>query len=283
MAVDIAAIRRRIEQLQTKGQQPSKMWHPQPGSHRIRILPWPDPEQGMPFKERWFYYFVRPALLTATQFGKPDPINELLKKLWSTGKPEDRDMAKKLKAKLRAFAPIIVRDADDPGPFIWAFNPTILQKLLSYWEDGDVGDITDINDGFDINVVITKAPGQEYPNTAVEAARRPSKLSNDPALVKKWLSSIPSLDEIHVQKSYQEMEKALNDFLTAPSKDEQPNTSVNDEKTSQSRGKGTDPLDAIVNDVKKSQKKKELVPDETVTVVKSKTLDDVFDELKSPN
>lgn len=276
MAIDINAIRRRIEQLNGNApREPSKLWKPQPGTYKVRLLPWPDVTDGLPFKERWFYYFVKPAILTPHQFGKPDPINSLLKKLWSSGKPEDREMAKKMNAKVRAFAPVIVRDTDNATPLIWGFSKTVHTKLLSYFEDGDVGDITDPNEGYDINVVITKGAAQEYGTTTVEAARKQSKLSNDPAQAKKWLESIPSLDEIFTLKTPQEIETALNNWLNAPEDTKEPNTSDTDEKTTQTRGVNADVLNDIVDDVKQTKAKGKS------TDAPKRTLDDVFDELKS--
>ena len=56
-----------------------------------RILSFPD-NDGQPFKERWFYYNIgnNPGLLAPHQFGKPDPIQELINKLIS------EDQAKKI-------------------------------------------------------------------------------------------------------------------------------------------------------------------------------------------
>lgn len=289
MAVNLEAIRRRIEELNgnrsvSKNRSSVQLWKPEVGAHKVRIIPWPEDklEDGQPFIERWFYYFVKPSILSLHQFGKPDPINELIRKLYSSGTPSDKELAKKLRAKPRTYAAVIVRGRESEGPMVWAFGSMIQKKLLAYFVNSDVGDITDPDEGFDLDVVVTQIQGKEFPDTEVEAGRRPRKLSDNPEEVKKWLASTPDISELYTERSYKEVEKALNDWLSTGAAD------GSSDGTSRGSQAKPDVLDEIANDVKGEKsviekpkktaaKKPSLDDDETPKPKKS--LDDAFKEL----
>ena len=83
MAIDFDAIRRKLNQLSGANNKRRAFWRPPEGETvTVRIIAFPD-NDGNPFKERWFYYNIgtNPGLLSPYQFGKPDPINELIQKL----------------------------------------------------------------------------------------------------------------------------------------------------------------------------------------------------------
>jgi len=117
MAIDLEAIKRRVAELSgVKKTSSVQMWKPGLGEHKVRCLPWKNAAEGQPFMERWFYYIGDNAgILAPNQFGKPDPINDLIRKLYSSGKPDDRTLAKKLAPKMRCYAPVIVRGEEDKG------------------------------------------------------------------------------------------------------------------------------------------------------------------------
>lgn len=288
MAIDLEAIRKRVKELSTNKTSNAEFWKPGPGDYKVRCLPWPKATEGSPFIERWFNYIPR-TVLAPSQFGKPDPIEDLRRKLFSSGNPDDRTIAKKLMARMRAFAPIIVRGQENLGVQIWGFNKIVYQKLLGYFLDEEVGDILDVNNGFDINVKIIQTPGKQFADIDVEAARRPKKLSEDPEQIKKWLSSVPDIDEIYTLKSYQEISNMLTAWLNGD--ETKPEETASDD-TGVQRGPATNAdavLDELVNDVKSKPESKKptkaskaVVKDDEETPESessSKALDDAFDEL----
>ena len=93
MAIDFDAIRRKVAQLSGNARRGSAFWRPEEGEHTVRIVPFTD-NDGQPFKERWFYYNVgeNRGILAPKQFGKPDPIQELINKLRDEGSPESAEL-----------------------------------------------------------------------------------------------------------------------------------------------------------------------------------------------
>jgi hypothetical protein len=96
--------------------------------YRMRNRPWKDAKDGQPFIERWFYYIGNNrGILSPKQFGKADPVDTLITSLFRSGKPEDRVLAKKLLAKMRVYAPVIVRGEEDKGVLVWSFGKIVYQ------------------------------------------------------------------------------------------------------------------------------------------------------------
>jgi hypothetical protein len=219
MAVDLDAIRRRMAELSgAKKTSTVQLWKPPPGEYKIRCLPWKDAPEGQPFMERWFYYVgTNAGILAPKQFGKPDPIDDLIRKLYSTKSDADRAMAKQLQPKMRAYAPVIVRGQEDKGPLVWSFGKLVYQRLLSFFLDEDYGNIIDPNEGFDLKVTITQAPGKQFADTVIDCKGRPSRLHDDPATVKRWLDSIPNIDDMYQLKPAHEIEAVLTNWLNGDS------------------------------------------------------------------
>ncbi len=219
MAIDLDAIRNKLNQLSGQNSRRNTNWRPQEGEEsNVRILSFPD-NDGQPFKERWFYYNIgnNPGLLAPYQFGKPDPIQELITKLRDDGSKESYELAKKLYPKMRCYAPVVVRGEEEKGVRIWAFGKTVYQTLLNIMLDEDYGDITDPKTGRDVKVVCTKPPGRMWATTEVRPRGKQSSLCEDASKAKGWLDSIPSLDDMFTLKSYEELEKIVNDWLNGDS------------------------------------------------------------------
>ena len=263
MSVDLDAIRRRVQEL--TGQRKNsliQLWKPEVGEYRVRGLPNKFASDGLPIVERHFYYIGNNRGIVAPfQFGKPDPINDLIRKLYSSGKPEDRLLAKKLRPNMSAFLPVIVRGQEDKGVQVWKLNRFTYQRVLSFFTDEDGGDILNPNDGFDMKVTLInsakKVDGKSFLEATVDI-RRPSKLSEDPELVKKWIDAVPNIDDIYKQQTAAEIEVILNNWLSTGNKaDEQP---VGSDGSSRGSEKA-DVLDQLADDLKtKPVEKKEDKP-----------------------
>ena len=221
MAIDLDAIRKKLNQLSGQSSKKNSTWRPTEGEeHTVRLLSFPDNE-GQPFKERWFYYNIgnNPGLLCPYQFNKPDPIQELINKLRDEGSKESYELAKKLYPKMRCYAPVVVRGEEDRGVRIWSFGKMVYQSLLNIMLDEDYGDITDPLSGRDIKVVCTKPPGRQWATTEVRPRGKSSKLTENTTQSEQLIGSIPSLDDLFSLKSYDELEKIVNDWLNGESTD----------------------------------------------------------------
>ena len=215
MAIDLDAIRKKLSQLSGNNSKRNTMWRPQEGEeHTVRLLSFQD-NDGQPFKERYFYYNIgnNPGLLAPYQFGDPDPIQELITKLRDDGSKESYELAKKLYPKMRSYAPVVVRGEEDKGVRLWAFGKTVYQSLLNIMLDEDYGDITDPTEGRDIKVVCNKPPGRMWAMTEVRPRGKDSMLSSDKAQATQWIQGIPNLDDMFTCKTYDELEKIVNDWL----------------------------------------------------------------------
>ncbi|MEC7166119.1 MAG: hypothetical protein VXW41_09930 [SAR324 cluster bacterium] len=215
MAIDLDAIRKKLGQLSGNSSKRNTMWRPQEGEeHTVSLLSFQD-NDGQPFKERYFYYNIgnNPGLLAPYQFGKPDPIQELITKLRDDGSKESYELAKKLYPKMRTYAPVIVRGEEDKGVRLWAFGKTVYQSLLNIMLDEDYGDITDPSEGRDVKVSCNKPPVRMWAMTEVRPRGKGTPLSSDTNQAADWVRNIPDLDEMFTLKTYAELEKIVNDWL----------------------------------------------------------------------
>jgi len=279
MAIDLEAIKRRVAELSgVKRTSSVQMWKPKVGEHKIRCLPWKNSGDGQPFLERWFYYLgENKGILAPNQFGKPDPIHDLIRKLYSSGKPDDRVLAKKLAPKMRCYAPVIVRGQEDQGVLVWSFGKIVYQRMLSFFLDEEVGDILSPAEGFDLKVTLSQAPGKQFMDTMVDPARRPTKLHDDHSVSSKWLESIPNIDDMYPIKSPSEIEAVLNSWLSGDTASEDTNAGTSRGPTS------SDELDNLAAELKPTEKKvpapKKSEPVAAKPSTKKQSLDDAFAEL----
>jgi hypothetical protein len=270
----IDEIRAKMAQLQ--GQQDASkvtLWKANPGNYVIRCLPVPKDKQGegTPFIERWFYYINgMPSLMQPRQFDLPDPIYELQQKMWE-GDADDRVLAKKLFAKPRTFVPMFVKEgagADTEKVMLWSFGKQIHQRLLGFFIDAEIGDILDLENGYDIKVTISKqekkqVDGRQFNDITLDVARRPSPVLPDPDKVQALLELIPDIDDVYPLKGYDEIDAMLNKWLKGPTPAEKGSSSSNGTTKGGSRGgtpkEGKDDLSALADEVagKKSAKKAE--------------------------
>ena len=226
MSIDFEAIKRKLDRLSGNNRSRNVMWRPIEGEeHTVRLISFPD-NDGQPFKELQFYYNIpgQRGLLAPSQFGHRDPIQDLINKLRDEGTKESYDMAKKLYPKMRVYAAVVVRGEEDKGVQVWGFGKTVYQKLLGLMLDEDYGDITDPLTGRDIKVVCTKNPGQQWAMTEVLPRGKSTPLSSDSEQSATWMQNIPSIDNIFQEKSYDELSKIINDWLSGEEEEESTGT-----------------------------------------------------------
>ena len=238
MAIDFDAIRKKLNQLSGANSKRNVMWRPPEGeTTTVRILGFTD-NDGNPFKERWFYYNIgnNPGLLSPHQFGKPDPIQELIQKLKSEGTKESYEMAKKLYPKMRTYAAVIVRGEESEGVKLWAFGKTVYQALLNIMLDPDYGDITDVYEGHDVKVTCTKQAGRQWAMTDVMPRPKSTPLGTK-SEIKNWQDNIPELDDLYQLKSYEQLENIINAWLNGDDEADDTSTGYQNESAKQPQKK----------------------------------------------
>ena len=276
MAIDLEAIRRKLGEL--SGKNCKQGWKPEEGKeYTVRLLAFPN-NDGQPFIDRHYYYGIgtSPGILAPFQFGKPDPIKELRSKLYDEGSAASKELAKTVSPKMRTFAPVIVRGEEDKGVRIWSFGKMVYQDILGLMLDEDYGDITDPLEGRDIRVSVSKLPGKQFADTKISPRAKVEPISRDREQAKKWLDTIPEVDTIANLKSYDEIEKLVNDWINGGAINPDTGTSrggngSNSGNSNFSRG-APDKLAAFDDDdapaTPKTQKKSGVSPKETERAIK---------------
>ena len=233
--MDLNAIRKRLGQLQTTNNRTSSFWKPQPGKTQIRIVPY-EFNKDNPFIELFFHYNLNNrSYLSPISFGRPDPIEEFAQKLKASGNKEDYQLSKKLEAKMRTFAPVIVRGEESQGVKFWGFGKTVYQELLSIIADPDYGDITDAVNGRDVSVEFISAEesGASFPKTNIRVKPNQTPISDEPSVLELVKTSQKDITEIYQEQSYDDLTNVLNEWLN-PSEDSTEEEEVKQETTSTS-------------------------------------------------
>ena len=233
--MDLNAIRKRLGQLQTTNNRTSSLWKPQPGKTQIRIVPYAFNKDN-PFIELFFHYNLNNrSYLSPISFGRPDPIEEFAQKLKASGNKEDYQLSKKLEAKMRTFAPVIVRGEESQGVKFWGFGKTVYQELLSIIADPDYGDITDPVNGRDVSVEFISAEesGASFPKTNIRVKPNQTPISDEPSVLELVKTSQKDITEIYQEQSYDDLTNVLNEWLN-PSEDSTEEEEVKQETTSTS-------------------------------------------------
>lgn len=227
MAIDVSKLASRLKQFEDEAKQSEAskhVWKPKEGLQTVRIVPYKF-NQDSPFVELSFYYkLAGKNYLAPCGFGKPDPIMEFVETLRSSGVQSQRDLAKKLEAKSRTYAPVIVRGEEDQGVRFWGFGVTVYKQLLKLITDPEWGDITSLTEGNDIKIEFHKESkkkgkdGKSFPETTITPLPRKGPVV-DPTrhdLVQKVKDQIDILT-IWNLPTYEELKSAMDKFLNPES------------------------------------------------------------------
>ena len=220
--MDINSIRKRLTQLQTTSNRTSNLWKPQPGKQIIRVIPYKHNKDN-PFIELFFHFGLNSkTYLSPITFGRPDPIEEFAQKLKTSGNREDYQLSRKLEAKMRTFAPVVVRGEEGQGVRFWGFGKTVYQELLSVIADPDYGDITDPVNGRDISVEFKTAEeiGASFPKTTIRVKPNQTPITEDKAQLENILDNQKDITELYQELSYEELTNVLNEWLNPEASDE---------------------------------------------------------------
>lgn len=219
MALDLSAIKAKLNQLNKNDEKKQNLWKPEAGKTRIRIVPYVHRKEN-PFLEMYFHYDIaKRSMLSPVTFGDPDPIIEFSDKLKKTGDKDDWVIGRKIEPKMRTYVPIIVRGKESEGVKFWGFGKTIYTELLSIISDPDYGDITDLMNGRDIDVEFTPAEGAgTYPKTSIRVKPNTQPATDDKATAEKIMNQ-PKITDIFPVPSYEELEQALKEWMNPENSD----------------------------------------------------------------
>ena len=94
--MDLEAVRKKLQGLQTKTTKQNNLWKPEPGNQVIRIVP-NKSNADYPFHELYFHYGLGGKnYLSPTSNGNPDPLVEFAEKLKGTGSKDDWQLSRQI-------------------------------------------------------------------------------------------------------------------------------------------------------------------------------------------
>ena len=210
MSLDLDAIKAKLNQLTTTNDRKNNYFRPEPGKQRVRIVPYVHRKEN-PFLEMYFHYDIaKRSMLSPVTFGNADPVVEFAEKLKKTGDKDDWLMGRKIEPKMRTYVPVIVRGKESEGVKFWGFGKTIYSELLSIIADPDYGDI-------DVEFTPSEGPGQ-YPKTAIRVKPNTSAATEDKAIAKSIMDQ-PKITDLFPEPTYEELEKALQEWMNPENAD----------------------------------------------------------------
>jgi len=219
MALNLDAIKAKLNQLNKTDDKKSNIWKPESGKTRVRIVPYIHRKEN-PFLELYFHYDIgKKTMLSPITFGNADPIVEFAEKLKKTGDKEDWLMGRKIEPKMRTYVPVIVRGKESEGVKFWGFGKTIYTELLSIIADADYGDITDLMNGRDIDVEFTPAEGTgSYPKTAIRVKPNTQPATEDKEVAQKIMNQ-PQITDLFPEPTFDELQEALEEWMNPENAD----------------------------------------------------------------
>ena len=222
----------KINQPQAGSGADERLWKPEMdksgnGYAVIRFLPAPDGED-MPWAKVWSHAFKGPGGQwyienSLTTLGKDDPVSELNRQLWNSGRDSDKEVARAQKRKLSYYSNIyVVSDPAHPENegkvFLYKYGKKIFDKLAEAMQPAfaDETPIDPFNfwQGADFKLKIRKVEG--YWNYDKSEFAAPSTLGgyDDERLESIWKQaySLAEFEDTKNFKTYEQL-KARLDFV----------------------------------------------------------------------
>jgi len=236
MGVNRSKIQKKLNNLRNSGgNKTSKLWKPDEGKHRIRIVPyrW---QKDYPFLELYFHYELPgPNYLSPISFDEEsgigddeliqrgDPIAEFADEVRRNRGQEGYEMWKTLFPKRRTFAPVVVRGEEEKGVRFYGFGKTIFENLLEKFADPDWGDLSDPKEGRDIKLTyIPRAQSDtNYPQTKINVSPKKTPLAEDEDQLREFYESQVQITEVFDVPTEDELQEALEDYIQGEESDDE--------------------------------------------------------------
>ena len=191
----------------------------------IRFLPAPDGED-MPWAKVWSHAFKGPGGQwyienSLTTIGKDDPVGEINRELWNSGRDSDKEIARAQKRKLSYYSNIyVVQDPAHPENegrvFLYKFGKKIFDKLIEAMQPAfaDESPIDPFNfwKGADFKLKIRKVDGYwNYDKSEFAGAGTLGQFDDD-KLESIWKEgySLAEFEDTKNFKSYEQLTARLN-------------------------------------------------------------------------
>ena len=223
---------KKVEKLNAKGNNTDeRLWKPAVdkagnGYAVIRFLP-AHPECDLPWAQVWSHAFQGPGGWyienSLTTVGKDDPVGELNRSLWNSGRESDKDIARKQKRKLSYYANIyVVKDSANPETegktYLYKFGKKIFDKITASmqpeFEDEEPINPFDFWKGANFKLKI-KQVGGFWNYDSSEFGKVEALLKDDEALEKIYdgLYNLNEFTNDDQFKSYEDLKKRLDTVL----------------------------------------------------------------------
>lgn len=225
---NIDLIKQRLNKLQSKStggnyekiDYSALFWKPKLGKAVVRIVP-RKANRDFPFVEAAFHQYnvFKKSVYALSNFGEKDPVEQLVKELYTENTEESKDLARKIKPKMEYYAQVLVRGEENLGVRLWKFNKTTYEKLLGIMADDDFGDIADLTSGTDLTIEgyndSIKIGKRDVTFIAVNVTpkRNISPLSEDATLAQSYLENQKDILEIYKKYTYEEIKNMLKTYL----------------------------------------------------------------------
>jgi hypothetical protein len=218
----------------TEGGADERFWKPEMdkagnGYAVIRFLPAPEGED-VPWAKVWSHAFQGPGGWyienSLTTLNKKDPVGDLNRQLWNSGSDKDKEIARKQKRKLTYYTNIyVVKDPAHPENegkvFLYKFGKKIFDKITESMQPAFIDEKPinpfDFWTGADFKLKLRKVDG--YWNYDKSEFAPPSVLGDfDDDTLEKIYSKAYSLAQFSSDdnfKTYEELQKRLNDVLNS--------------------------------------------------------------------
>ena len=259
---------KKVEKLNEKGgsNTDERLWKPSVdkagnGFAVIRFLP-AHANAELPWTQVWSHAFQGPGGWyienSLTTIGKNDPVGELNRTLWNSGRESDKDIARKQKRKLSYYANVyIVKDSANPeneGQVkLYKFGKKIFDKITAAmqpeFDEEEAINPFDFWKGANFKLKIKQVAG--FWNYDSSEFGKVEALLDDDAELEKIYDKIYDLSEFTAAdqfKTYDELKARLNSVL-ARKQVVAPTQSIDEDLEDLSEGKRptTEDLDAISN------------------------------------
>ena len=223
---------KKVEKLNEKGNNTDeRLWKPAVdkagnGYAVVRFLP-QHTNMDLPWVQVWSHAFQGPGGWyienSLTTVGKDDPVGELNRSLWNSGRESDKDIARKQKRKLSYYANVyVVKDSSNPENegkvFIYKFGKKIFDKITAAmqpeFEDEDPINPFDFWKGANFKLKIKQVAG--FWNYDSSEFGKVESLLDDDAELEKIYDKIHDLSEFTADdqfKSYDALKSRLDTVL----------------------------------------------------------------------
>jgi hypothetical protein len=223
-----ATLTKELEKANSNSSSDERFWKPSVdaagnGYAVIRFLPAPDGEE-LPFVKLYSHafqgdggWYIENSLTT---LGGKDPVGEVNRKLWNSGRDSDKETARKQKRKLSYYSNIyVVSDKANPENegkvFLYKYGKKIFDKLMAAaqpeFEDETPVNPFDLWEGANFKLKITNVAG--YWNYDKSEFAAPAALNADDSVLENIWRQAHSLQEFVTPsnfKTYEELEERLN-------------------------------------------------------------------------